>query len=421
VFTRPIEGTTKIKSFTFVQVEAGKGSTEYPNEAYKNGKKRDEDPHYPLLDNSIKITAATISSRFKAIADQYFEVMRALVEFNEISKDEEGAANKNHDVITLKKIKDAVDSDKFEFKEEDLTWPERLKITEFNENDAWSKVKSETGLEKIPDFLDDKYGNGRDLDLWKIDDDSWRRAVNKYIIQERQALAIDNAKKNKLRRKVLKKSNLLALSLANLWTVCDNATKEVKHPLIFEDEVKQAISDTFDDLHFSFSIDDDSAKLLSTHTAELEKVEKKWRRKAIYKLLQLVKSKAGDLYTLDVTYDDSKDVINDSNWKSIVDGWKTKQLSPSSPTGLVDNVLSFSSNKFTNDWKNWWNNTQVDPWKDATSNHRRWKTSVEGKILFSDQANKTTSIDANGAIVTKANFVASDKYIEKLKNKIKNI
>ena len=35
IVLRPIDGTTKIKSFTFVQVEAGKGSTEYPLDARK--------------------------------------------------------------------------------------------------------------------------------------------------------------------------------------------------------------------------------------------------------------------------------------------------------------------------------------------------------------------------------------------------
>jgi hypothetical protein len=53
-------------------------------------------------------------------------------------------------------------------------------------------------------------------------------------------------------------------------------------------------------------------------------------------------------------------------------------------------------------------------------NHRRWATGLKGKILLSDQADKTMIIDANG-VVAKPNSTSSEPYIENIKNRLKSI
>ena len=76
VFMRPIEGTTRIKSFTFVQVEAGKGSTEYPEEAFPKGK---EKTFFPYLSNTINIIVEYINAVTKDYKTQYAATMKARI------------------------------------------------------------------------------------------------------------------------------------------------------------------------------------------------------------------------------------------------------------------------------------------------------------------------------------------------------
>ena len=132
-------------------------------------------------------------------------------------------------------------------------------------------------------------------------------------------------------------------------------------------------------------------------------------------------------YTFQISdYDSTTNVLNASTWSDLVGGFAVKDAPVNNngnqdEKGFGSSWASHIGNTAKNEWKTWIENSVVNPWLSTFSNFSHWKTGMEGKILLSDQASKTTIINANGAIETKPNQTASDKYIAQFKNKLKNI
>ena len=428
VFMRPIEGTTRIKSFTFVQVEAGKGSTEYPEEAFpkpKEGKKIEEKAFFPYLSNTINIIVRYINVVIKDYKTQYEATMKALNEFRQISNNDQNAPNKDYCVINLGTIKDAVLShNKTAFSEDDFNWPENLKPIE-EEKDLKEQAKqfmlksTNNGCDHKPDDKDARYKNENgsiNYNLFNQDKLLWDTIWNSLLKKN------ENVSNRILKReKIVSTASNLALALSNLKKTNDKDSIKISHPLVFQEEANKAISDTRpedfikpDDIEIDDVLPGDFDKSIDTLTT-------KWRRKAIYKMLELVKNNAENIYPLDVTYDSDKKVEEDTNWKELIDSWKPIiKNPPSEPKEFLSNMWSYTSKKVSGDWKQWADNTYKNPWKDAIVNHRRWATGLKGKILLSDQADKTMIIDANG-VVAKPNSTSSEPYIENIKNRLKSI
>ena len=78
--------------------------------------------------------------------------------------------------------------------------------------------------------------------------------------------------------------------------------------------------------------------------------------------------------------------------------------------------------KTTNDkMKEWEAETYYDVDKQQLVNRNRWKVGVEGKILFSDNSEKTMTFDKNGLVKTTDNVTFTDKSYDQLKIKLGSI
>ena len=139
----------------------------------------------------------------------------------------------------------------------------------------------------------------------------------------------------------------------------------------------------------------------------------------MFKLVAEASSKiaATDKVKLSATYDGSKDVADDSAWKSLVESWVTEP-SAAEPKAILDYGGSLFKDGFTKEWL--WD-TFASPWVDTTYNRRRWATGSNGKILLSDSPDSTISFDPTGASKALKNLILSDKAVDTIMNRIKSL
>ena len=238
-----------------------------------------------------------------------------------------------------------------------------------------------------------------------------------------------------MRQEVIKKASALVAAFGDLKSAIDQGTADVKVLRIFKEEVTNALKETFDELALPLPKDikeDDSLQAIETDFGNnLANSKKKWKRKAVWKLLEKIKADEKmkvNGYTFDgVDYSSRTNVVDTDEWSTTVNGFAAMELVDQNQNQAPTNKGFFQSlgnhvvNTASNEWKTWIESSLVNPWLSTFSNLSHWKTGVEGKILLSDQASKTSCINNNGAIETKANRTASEKYIEQFKNKLKNL
>ena len=429
VFTRPIEGTTKIKSFSFVQIEAGKGSTDFPAGTLKS----EDEPFFPKLNRSIDAISSAIDSRIISINSKYLALFTALDDFKAISGDDDNAVNKNQDAIKFVTIRaDGTLRGITSYTEDLIDWPERLKDKEFDATATENKVKdymkvhTDQAYDHKPDKKDARYKNNNAL--FKADTAQWNDLWEVYYIGAKKLNKLDNQDKAQKRKEIVKKASALATAFADLKSAIDQGKADVKVMRTFKTEVTDAVKETFDDLNLlkAENIEENDTFDIINHLWDTN--IKMWKRTAVWKLLIKVKNEMKVKgYTFQISdYDSTTNVLNASTWSDLVGGFAVKDAPVNNngnqdEKGFGSSWASHIGNTAKNEWKTWIENSVVNPWLSTFSNFSHWKTGMEGKILLSDQASKTTIINANGAIETKPNQTASDKYIAQFKNKLKNI
>ena len=438
VFTRPIEGTTKIKSFSFVQIEAGKGSTDFPAGTLKS----EDEPFFPKLNRSIDAISSAIDSRIDAINAKYQALFAALADFRAISGEADYAANQNYDAISFNKIIIDGTSGTKSYKESDIVWPDRLQDVDFDadaaENDVKEEMKRQTGdnsCDHKPDKKDERYNENDRFDrgIFNMDNIIWDYCWDKYYKGAKDQNKLDNQDKARKRKVVVKKASALVAAFANLKSAIDSGKADVKTMRTFKTEETTAVKDAFDELDLpldTITKDDEINEIIHTpYGYNMAVAKKKWKRKAVWKLLVAIKNDSsmkvkGYTFHMD-TYNQGTDVTNADKWSDTVEAFATEGNNGNDNNqdkkGFGSSWGSHFVNTGKNEWKTWANNSVVDPWRSTFSNLTRWKTGAEGKILLSDQPSITSNLNAQGALEKLNNATASDKYIAQFKNKLKNI
>ena len=416
VFTRPIDGTTSIKSFTFVQVEAGKGSAEYPYEAYR--KEQTSEADYTKLENSIKKVNEEVGSRIKAIKDSYSKLCTAIKGFADISGTGDDMLNKDEAVISFSSIMTkGWDNKSSDFKDDDFNL-DKIPVKKYNEDEVLEKVKTDTGLTGKPDInkftRDTRNFYYEDLKKWddsyKIRSKEAKDEVAKF--NANQQTQIKNLAKNFAAAFATLEKSFEALALTNSDKMFTNEVQTALNTIFDELIGKDGILKTINDK----SLTKDSQEDKAINWDDLTKV---YRRKAVFKLVAGACSQiaATDKVKLSATYDGSKDVADDSSWKSLVESWVTEP-SAAEPKAILDYGGSLFKDGFTKEWL--WD-TFASPWVDTTYNRRRWATGSNGKILLSDSPDSTISFDATGASKAQKNLIISDKAVDTIMNRIKSL
>lgn len=405
IMLRPIDGTTKIKSLTFVQIEAGKGSAEYPRTARK-----DNDGELAAFDllQSIDKVAATAGRRVDAVHTAFEAVCASIMLFNGISGD--NGVNPNGAVISFDDIMDA--SNQQNASELQFHWdqvklddiPKEADLTKaFNDN----LQKAEDEKPKVDDDKYQNYAGAAGLIFYQEDMKSWNQRVDN-LMRDYQA-AIERRNKQVSERKKLIEDVAKKLSKAiNVFykaSQVDFKSDTVDaNGLFFCDDIKTALKK----MEFSKRIDLTQETTMDS-VRDWGDLKKHHMRATVY--LFLAETNASSkvnckVLSLNKSSKSQEKLHLDDKWGSLVD----------------DTVASSSLlQKAGLAAKDWFMGTYVSPFVDPVVNRKRWAVGLEGKILLSDDSEKTITFDKNGVSHTTANVTFTDKTYEQIRRKLKAI
>ena len=389
----PVNGTLKIKSETFVTIEAGEGKTEVPADSLRYGKGYDSTANIKDKESlaNVPTTVTLIAKNVNALVDdihaKYDAVCDAVVAFNKRipPKDSE-----NDMVITFNTVINK--SEKFTEDDDDFNW--------VNEN------LEKFGEVKIPvDLKNDAIGDDGKLDLSKLNN----------LLLANMELQMEHYKISRARKPIVEISEALRIAADELTTSVTNLKSMDKDKFdlngINEDkvEVDTAVG-IIKDLELTDTINRMTLTELKgkTYGKEIMKYsdrfwssqKKAMSRYAVYKYLK-------DLSSIDsksTKINSEKDALNNDYWNEFV-----KSLNmPSKYTTKIEAAASFVNEHF-------------NPFSGFIDDQAQWANGFEGKILMSDSANRTASFDENQNLTYTKNRNFYEENLKELRNELKKI
>lgn len=431
VFLRPIDGTTSIKSFTFVQVEAGKGSAEYPVTASVHQKAGPQ-----KLIRTVNGLCSSVDNQVDALNTAAMSLKTKIESFEALS----GAnmTNKEEKIIKFASVITNSKSNT-EVKDSDYTWTDDLKEKTFDKTEAEKKVKDDTKLSAEPkedgnDANNKPYKSGGKLTAqFQTDKKKWEDSWKKFVTDPEAQIQKDN-------EEIKKKKDELTNCVKELWdqyrAICVLLDEVVAKGANFTGNAKdtyqaqaiEALKESADalkpddDTTMNSLVDASFTK--STDIQEMGgKLKTIWKRRAVLSFLSKVKeqfNKDMGVTNAIATPPDlatAIDIEKAELWASYVDlalNEATTAIPATTGKKIKQKVLN-------NPFKDWFMENYLDAWVDATYNRKRWATGSEGKILLSDSPDSTINIKADGTIDSCPNATISGKYVRVFKNMIKNI
>ena len=419
VFTRPVDGTLKVKSNTYVLIEAGQGTTQIPRNDYaKPDKEISRGNSYlaqePLLGNMKKTIDLLISKADSLCGDiktSFVEVQNAAKEYkaykieNNVVYDKltkmkldgndsvvkkvfDERNNQNFDIKTIIKEDDKDDFgfdsiDEFKFRTKDKNPPEEPTLEDFGDPydfiDAESSWKTEN--EK---FKDDKK---RDEAVLKVGRDKFVELAQNLGVKLK-ALYDAVGKWKNFDFDSVKPAATQDSERDNAYYT-DTLMTTVRGLDIFQNFIANVDSGTVD-------IDKD---IVSTYDQELSKLH----RAMVYELI--VEAKDNDTYKalFSVSAPVTKpDFGNDEEWSQFAE----KIGEPVSTPSVVSGVKGMLG-KVGSPIRDYFLDNLVNPLKDSfanpVNNQQKWTAPEKGRILLSDMPGRTIHFDAD-QLVTNSNY-----------------
>lgn len=356
-FLRPVDGTLKIKSYTFIQMEAGSGVTEIPRESfmhpdsdYKTQKELDdEEGTYLKFVNSVRLVRTNVDALIGSIKIAYAKLVTAKDSFMAISGD--SGINKNQDAAKFSQIVQYACGQNGD-----------IEI-----DDHWGFTFNNNGL----DLEDRQPGN---------DDgqNAQRTEKREEIIKRSEALrqaAYDlsaavkkwqNLGQNTLVKGILVQDNVDATEIANKIQ-----QQEFYGDLIESRTVLANGTYDYGDIHkISNSIWRHQKRAVSRYAA----------------YLYINTNKNNYHCTADSPFDDAEETLDNSKWYKFIDSINKDETSKGR---IVWNAI-----------KGYFRENLIDQFKDYPW---KWKKGFEGKILFSDAKGRTALFDSKQNLVSSRN------------------
>lgn len=413
VFMRPVDGTLKIKSNTYVLIEAGKGAAQVSYQDYKHLEreakraKRHGNDYLAQgvllgkLEKSIdtlttKIT--TLANNIKDASENYNEVALAYSSlkagdvnlYESLNKMKLTGAN---DIISLVFGKRA--ESKFDIKE-------IIKEDDFDfdnlDNFKYRLAKDAKKPEKTED---------EDLDDYNV-------RVNQFEVNR------DIDAQVKLRRQdIISNARSVGTALKCLfdavkeWQEFD-LTKKEKKDCYYSDTVRDAARK----LDFYNEFVSDVAKgtvAIDFDFADFEKVLTKLRRKMVYEMLKDANTQEyyKNMFTLDNAEPDYED---EKSWlKYALKIWEPKGATYK--TDGLNSVLGAANSYFMEGRVNEW----VDSIGNPFGNQFKWKAPEQGKILISDTPGKTIHLDSDHLVMENNIGIGNTAYPLALQEKVSGV
>ena len=400
VFTRPVDGTLKIRSNTYLLLEAGKGSAQVPHADFNRPKwegvqGNDYVAQAPLLgqltssidslqENANKICGAikTAFDEAKASAEAYknFKLEDNVV-YDKLTKLK---LDGNNNII--KTVFDKKDDKNFDIKD-------IVKEEEFDfDNNEVLKLLAENKVVPEEPALDSEHPE----ESWSEWSD-WNE-TKKHIEAEKKR---DKDVIKPTRKKYVEMGQDLGVKLKALFDAVKkwkdfDFTQQQKDKGYFSDALKGKIQglDIFTDFidNVSKGTVDLTKDISTTYDAELTKLH----RAMIYELITEVKSENGykDMFSVD-SKATKPDFGDDAEWKKYADYIGDPTSVASYDVGAKTYFKNYFKTNFLNDW--------IDAVGNPLSNQWKWKAPEKGRILISDTPGRTIHFDAE-QLVTDRNF-----------------
>ena len=451
IVIRPIDGTTHIKSYTFLQIEAGKGSAEIPPFAYKHPDAAPKKLYTTLVDICTSIDAQIVS--ISAAADA---LKKCFIDMERMSGSGDDLVNKDGRVI---KISDIIDKAKAKtgIKDDDYQWDkanlEDKKVDEEQGANAMERVKVASQLDGEPN----PDGNDKDGTPYKDDNGilvaqfhkdmaKWINAYQTFYIPVKEPVDVLNKERKLKRAPLIAKVEALYNQYVKVNELMSKLTTDIQFTGVEKETYHKEALDALKESMGAIK-DEDNATIKKLKNVEIGKSEdiseiledarlyKLWRRRAVLSFFSKVKA----TFNTELGVSDAINnppalntpalaVDNEADWVNYLNASLKEDMTPAvapQPNTMIDKIKGKAKSVFKTIWnspvKDWFKTNYFDPWVDATYNRRRWASGSDGKILLSDSASKTLHINEDGTIESTNNMVGSSKYIRDIKKYLNTI
>lgn len=408
VFTRPVDGTLKIRSNTYLLIEAGQGSAQVPrNELVKPDSGLNSgltfgssyDSQTPLLGKLTKgIDALTAKAEdiCKGIKDAYKKVKEAKTSYENSSIDghtvyDEVPNLKFGDITAIVdkvfqnkgnnpfKIEDLIKEEDFGFDQNDL-----FKFKILDEKDRNKVVKEAPTEPKRENYKSDDVQKKYDADH-----DKWKKAADQYnddLTRDRTVLIPE-------REKFVGLAHDLGSALKELfdatarWSAFDfdgNQQTDAYYSPSLMATVKG--KDIF--TNFISNVNGGTVDMNVKFDSDYQKELTKLKRNLVFELLKEASTAAN--YKDMFTFDQSKkpnDLSDDSSWKDFA----LTVEAPESALGFGDTLKNSVKNYFKKEGNKWKETLSTNP----LDNKQKWTAPEKGRILLSDMPGRTIHFDAD--------------------------
>jgi len=390
----PINGTLSIKSYTFVTIEAGDGNVEVPPESLRS---YEPSTLYKVLVTTKQIKES-VYARLLDIRGKYDKLCDATQAFLAISGDD--GINKKQSAI---KFSDIVKADKAELQEGDFTWLEGIND---NDNNLKGRPLYAPTEPKKDDYKDQ---NG------EVDETKFLQAKANYDnkIKANVRIENENIKRTVDREKVIEVSKKLQKAAKALSDAAGKWTDMTVNDFTYGPYPEADASTACEKIKAADIIPDKGIVSLKamkegSYDSTIGKANATtWNNQAIalYRYIisqylseqKVIKSDK----TIIKSVDDASKKNNWEDYANSVDNDDSITL-----LGTLKNGLS-------------WANENLNTFKGFKDDQHKWKHGFKGRILISDQADKTASFSSDLTMKSHTNQTFDEQNLAALQKLLK--
>lgn len=388
-FLVPVNGTLKIKSETFVTIEAGEGTTEVPANSLRYGKGYDSTKNIKNKESLSKVptTVTLIAKNVKALVDdihaKYDALCDATATFNELVPKKD---NEDEMVISYTTV---------------IKKEQKLADTDFN----WDNYDKQGVVKSNQDILDAATNEDGIVDTAKL--------VN--LMLENSNVVNANWRLTKNKKKIPAASEALRIAAKHLTDAVSKLTtlESLNFNIYLYDPKNVEASDAANKIKTLKFVSELGLKSLDdlknqSYDNTIKKVEDEiWTRQKKAMSRYAVYNYLKDLSSIDSKSSkikSEKDTLNNDNWNEFV-----KSLNmPGIYRNKIKPVASFL-------------NEYINPLQGFIDDQAQWANGFEGKILMSDSKNRTASFDESLNLTYTKNRTFYETNLKELKHELKKI
>lgn len=406
VFTRPVDGTLKIKSNTYVLIEAGKGAAQVPYDDYKH-------PTIEFIKSPIKnfVDQGILLGKLKKTIDLYTskvdtlskDIVEAYKNADQLAKTYQNTRGfgvvlyqKLNNKMQLSDIVDKVynNKDNTPFKVDDVIKEDDF---EFDTNEYFRYQLTEN--ETKPTQED---GGGGD-DATKLAEYNRKKRHDAHCSLYRGKLVVQ-AQAFGINIKLL-------FDAVKAWTEFDFSKQEKK-----ECYTSEYLRDFFRKLDFEndFISNVKDGTISWGQKIDIEKQLIIWKRKFVYELIKEVKDENYYQEMFGVGSDSKpNDFSSEEDWKKFADTIGKPTFTPGTALS-VDRKIRGVLKSYLWDGK-------ASQWLDSFTCHHRWKAAENGKILISDKAGETICFEKGLPAINHSYGTGNSAYYLELRKKVNGV